>query len=96
MSFRNILQSPYNAPHYNMDLDRTWSCSGSQTFLLLKFYIYYGILQRNSRKMTIKWSFSYNSFVKLSLYIKKKNSFITGSISMDTKHSVKVIKLYSC
>ena len=26
------------------------------------------ILQRNYRKMTIKWSFSYSSFVKLSLY----------------------------
>ena len=29
---------------------------------------YHGILQKNCRKMIIKWSFSYNSFVKLSLY----------------------------
>ena len=29
---------------------------------------FYGILQRNYRKMTIKWSFSYHSCVKLSLY----------------------------
>ena len=28
----------------------------------------HGILQRNFRKMTIRWSFSYVSFVKLSLY----------------------------
>ena len=27
-------------------------------------YFYHGILQRNYRKMTIKWSFSYNFFVK--------------------------------
>ena len=32
-------------------------------------FFHHGHLQRNYRKMTIKWSFSYNSFVKLSLYI---------------------------
>ena len=31
-------------------------------------FLCHGILQRNYRKMTIKWSFSYNSIVKLSLY----------------------------
>ena len=31
-------------------------------------FFYHGILQRNYRKMTITWSFSYNSFVKLYLY----------------------------
>ena len=28
-------------------------------------FTYHGILQRNYRKMTIKWSFSYNSLVKM-------------------------------
>ena len=42
---------------------------------------YYGILQRNNRKMTILWSFSNNSFLKLSLYI-------TWSICMDPSHIV--------
>ena len=28
----NILQSLYNTPHYNMDLDITWSCFGSMKF----------------------------------------------------------------
>ena len=32
----------------------------------------------------VEWSFSYNSFVKLSLY----NSLITLSIPIDAKHSV--------
>ena len=31
-------------------------------------FFYKGILQRHCRKMTMKWSFSYNLFVKLSLY----------------------------
>ena len=31
-------------------------------------FLYDGILQRNYRKMTIQWSFSYNMFLKLSLY----------------------------
>ena len=42
---------------------------------------YYGILQRNNRKMTILWAFFYNSFIKLSLYV-------TWSIRMDPSHSV--------
>ena len=46
-----------------MDLDKTQSWCG----VALK-YFYNGILQRNYRKMTIEWSFSYNSFVKLFLY----------------------------
>ena len=43
-----------------MDLDIIQSSCGSHFF-------YHGTLQMNYRKMTIKWSFSYNSFVKLSL-----------------------------
>ena len=39
---------------------------------------YHGILQRNYRKMTMKWSFSYYSFIKLSLYL--HNSLITQTI----------------
>ena len=47
---------------YSMDLDiRTWSCCGSPFF-------YNIIFQRNYGKMTMKWSSSYNFFVKLSLY----------------------------
>ena len=56
------VQSLYNMPHYKTDLDITRSCCGSLIFH------YRGILQRNYRKMTIPWSFSYHSFVKLSLY----------------------------
>ena len=52
----------------------------------------HGILQRNYRKMTIKWSFSYNSFVKVYLY--QQDSLITWSISMDPKQSV--IKVLHC
>ena len=63
----------YNTPGYNTDLDITWSC-GSQIF-------YHGILQRNHRKMTIKWSFSYNSFVK-------HDSLTAQSIPMDPKQSI--------
>ena len=51
------VQSLYNTPHYNTDLDITHSCNS-----------FHGILQRNYRKMTIEWSFSYNSFVKLPFY----------------------------
>ena len=36
--------------------------------LWLPIFLYPGIFQKNYRKMTIKWSFSENSFVKLSLY----------------------------
>ena len=52
-------QPLYNATHYNMDSDITWLCLGSQSL---------GILQMNNWKMTISCSFSYSSFVKLSLY----------------------------
>ena len=52
----NTVQLLYNTPHYSMDLDITWSCCGSQIF-------YHGILQRNYKKITIKWSFFYNFFV---------------------------------
>ena len=34
----------------------------------LKF-VNHGLLQRNDRKMTMKWSFSYHSFVKLKLLL---------------------------
>ena len=54
----STLQSVYNISHYNTDLNRTWLCWGSEFF-------YHGILRR---KMTIKWSFSYNSFVELSFF----------------------------
>ena len=57
----HTVHSLYNIPHYNIDLDITRSC-GSQ------FSFFHGILQRKYRKMTIRWSFSYYSFVKLSLY----------------------------
>ena len=64
----------------NTDSDITRSCSGFQIF-------YHGILQRKYWKMTISWSFSYNSFVKLSLF-NMVHKFITGSIPMDLKHSI--------
>ena len=35
------------------------------TAILWLLYFYHGILQMNYRKMTIKWSFSYNFFVKI-------------------------------
>ena len=52
------MQSFYNTPHYNTNLDITWSCSGYQIF-------YHGILQRNYWKMTMNPKIP---FVKLSLY----------------------------
>ena len=55
------VQFLYKKLHYHSNLDILRSCCGSQVF-------YHGILQRNYRKMTIIWSFSYNSFVKLLLY----------------------------
>ena len=55
------VQSLYNTPCYNADLGLTRSCCGSHFF-------YHGILQRNFRKMTIVWSFSYNFLVKFILY----------------------------
>ena len=63
------MQSLYNAPHLGI----TQACCDFHIF-------YHGILQRNYRKMTMEWSFSYNSFVKLSLY---NNSPITQSNLMD-------------
>ena len=94
----------YNIPHYNMDLDITRLCCGSQIFTL-QFY------KGNYVKMAIKWLFSYTCFVKVSLVFIKElyenynkmvifllffckmfpfehTSLITQSISMDTKHSV--------
>ena len=73
----------YNTPHYIMDLDThvTQSSCGSQLFL------YHCILQRNYWKMTIKWSFSYKSFVKLSLYL-EHSSLITLSIPIGPKYRV--------
>ena len=68
------VQSHYKVPQYNMDLDITWPK-----------YFYHGILPRDYRKMTIKRSFSYNSFVKLSLY---NMIHLTRSIPMDPKYSV--------
>ena len=44
---------------------------------------YHGILLRNYRKMTIKWSFSYNSFVKLSV------DLIEWPTRMDPKYSLR-------
>ena len=55
--------------------------------LWLPKYLYHAILQRDYRKMTIKWSFSYYSFVKLPPF-KKHDSLITRSIHMDPKYSV--------
>ena len=59
MKISTTVQSLYNTPPYNTDMDITQLCCGSQFF-------YHGFLQRNYRKMTMKWSFPYNSFVKLS------------------------------
>ena len=70
----SIVQSLYNTPRYNMDLD-----------IMLAIF-YHGILQRNYRKMTFNWSFSYNCFVKIvPLY---HTSLIKPSIPMDSKHSI--------
>ena len=71
----HTVQSLYNTPNFNMNVNLTHSCCVSQFF-------YHGILQRNYRKMTIKWSFSY-SFVKLSLY----NKIDLQPIPKDLKHS---------
>ena len=53
------MHSLYNTPHYNMGLIQ-------HGHVVAPKYFNHGILQRNYRKM--KWSFSYNSFVKLPLY----------------------------
>ena len=41
------VQSHYNTPYYNTDLDMTWSCCGSQIFLPIEFH-------KEFMKMTIK------------------------------------------
>ena len=47
----STVKSLYKTTYYNVDLNITWSCCGSQFILLCQ------ILQSNYRKMTIKWSF---------------------------------------
>ena len=37
-------------------------------FVVASNFFYHEILQKNNRNMTMKWSFSYNSFVKLFLF----------------------------
>ena len=56
----DTVQSLYSRPSYNTDLDKMQSCCGSQFILPWNFTIVYG-------KMTLKWLFFYNSFVKFSL-----------------------------
>ena len=57
----STFQSLYNTPCFYMESDIIWSCYSSQFF-------YHVILQNNYKRMTMKWSFPYNSFVKLSIY----------------------------
>ena len=45
LSCYSTVQFFYNIPRFNKELDATP-------------YFYHGVLQRNSRKMTMKWSFS--------------------------------------
>ena len=80
------VKSIYNAHHYNMNLNITRSCCGSQ-FFTIEFYKKKKrrMLQRDYRNMTKKWSFFNNSFVKVPLY---HNSLLTRTIPMDTKHSI--------
>ena len=52
---QGTVQSLYNTPRYNMDLDITG--------IWLRNFFYTANLQMNYREMTIKWSFSYDSFV---------------------------------
>ena len=59
----STVKSLYKTICYNTDLDITWSHS-----VIAHNFFYHEILQRSYRKMTMKWSFSYKSFVKLSLY----------------------------
>ena len=54
------VQSLYNTPCYSTDFD-------IHSHVAPIFY--HEILQRNYRKMTTPWSFSYNSVVKLALHI---------------------------
>ena len=58
----------YNTTHYYTDLDITWPCCDSQNILPWNF-------TKKLRKMTMKWSFSYNSFVKIVLLL--YDSFIS-------------------
>ena len=60
----------------NKDLEVTSSYCGSQFF-------YHGILQSNYRKMAMKWSFSNNLFVNLTLY--NMVSFKTQSIPQTSR-----------
>ena len=53
-SCKSTVQSLYNMPHYDTDLDITLSCCGSQIF-----YRNHVILQRIYRKRTIKQRFFY-------------------------------------
>ena len=57
---QNSVQSLYNTPNMNLDI--------TVMLCLLIFFLPLNFLKRNYWKMTINWSFSYNSFVKLSLY----------------------------
>ena len=49
------------------------------------YFFYHGILRNNYRKITMKWSFSYNFFVKVSIY---NTTHLTGSNSIDPKHAL--------
>ena len=63
--FQNTAQALYNTPHYNTDLNNNTVILWLPKCIAMELFCH-GILQRNYRKMTILWSFSYNSFVKLS------------------------------
>ena len=56
------VQSLHNTSHYNMDLDLTSQVVAPKCFTM-NFY-----KEIIDRKMTIKWSLSYNSFVKSALF----------------------------
>ena len=60
-------------------IQHTKSCCGSQLF-------YHKILQRNYRKMTKKWSFFHNSFVKFRFIT--QFIYTQGPFLWTTKHSV--------
>ena len=75
MSFNiNTVQSLYNTPCFNMDLDITRSCCVSKIVLPLHF-------TKELWKMTIKWLLC--KIVPLN-----HDSLITHSIPMDPKYSV--------
>ena len=52
-----------NTNRYNTDLDKTLS-----SLVVAPKFFNQVIFQRDYRKMTIKWSFAFSSFVKWSLY----------------------------